>query len=183
MFDQYKLVSSSDDTSEDVPNSHTRPWHKPSFATAVIAVLSLANILLLGFSFILWRAAVEAATAALHVPPATLDPLNVSKGLAKVEALPVAYIPFHWNTPWGAPNATEADPLWDNINTAHGHIAVDHEWAAENNVSTQASIMKVELRFGMWSDDINSGCHPWTYLASLARACTFCKLTTSYTAW
>jgi hypothetical protein len=99
MFDQYKLVSASDDTSENVPDSHTRPWPKPSFAMAVIAIFSSANILLLGFSFILWRAAAEAATAALHAPSTTLNTLNISENLTKVEELPVTYIPFHWNTP------------------------------------------------------------------------------------
>ena len=70
-------------------------------------------------------------------------------GLARVDALPIAYVPFYWHTPWGNPNATEADVLWDNLNTAHGHIAVDHDWAAANKASVFPSFMR-------WrADDVN----------------------------
>jgi hypothetical protein len=134
MYSQYELVQSSDDTPRNIRNSHSHSCARPPFAAAVIAVLSLANILSLGFTFFLWRDAAEAATAALNVSSTSPTSL-VPPGLAKVDTLPVNYVPFRWNTPWGAPNATEADPLWDNINTAHGHIVVDHAWAAENNVS------------------------------------------------
>jgi hypothetical protein len=134
MYTQYELVSSNDDTARKAMDSHSHPSSKRSFAIAVLTILSLTNILLLGFSFFLWRAAAETATAALGVSSTNPTSL-VIPDLAKVDALPVHYIPFHWNTPWGSPNATESDPLWDNINTAHGHVAVDHSWAAENNVS------------------------------------------------
>ncbi|KAL6706178.1 hypothetical protein ACN47E_006094 [Coniothyrium glycines] len=58
---------------------------------------------------------------------------QVYHDLAQVERLPTAYVPFYWHTAWGNPNASDADALWDNMNTAHGHIAVDHDWAATNN--------------------------------------------------
>lgn len=47
---------------------------------------------------------------------------------------------FHWNTPYSSPNDTEADPLWDAISPAHGHIAVDHNWAEQHNWRTSMSV-------------------------------------------
>ncbi|CAG5159212.1 uncharacterized protein ALTATR162_LOCUS5469 [Alternaria atra] len=139
MFARYKLLSSSDRASEHGPDSHsTQRRHYPTIA---LAVLTIANVCVLGLSIAIWRTAGVAATvtpevsstpASLAVPNA-LDPQPSE--LARVESLPTTFVPFHWNTPWGAPNASEADSLWDNINTAHGHIAVDHEFAAENHVS------------------------------------------------
>jgi hypothetical protein len=100
-----------------------------------LAVLTIANVCIVGLSISIWRTEDVAAMAtptSLTVPNAH-DPQPSE--LARVESLSIAFVPFHWNTPWGAPNASEADPLWDNINTAHGHIAVDHEFVAENHVS------------------------------------------------
>ncbi|EAT78363.1 hypothetical protein SNOG_14126 [Parastagonospora nodorum SN15] len=84
---------------------------------------------------------------------------------APICPLSTAYVSFHWNTPWGAPNATDADRLWENINTAHGHIAIDHAWASENNL------------------DVDSGQNQWIFLDSLVKDCTSCKPTISYTAF
>lgn len=91
-----------------------------------------------------WHAAEHAARAVSDAPPATLgltsnlqaSGVYIPESLAKSEVLPTVYVPFRWTTPWGAPNATDADPLWENINTAHGHIAVPHTWAAQNNVGS-----------------------------------------------
>jgi hypothetical protein len=140
MFARYKLLSSNDRASEHGPDP--RSVRKRLYPTIALAVVSIANVCVLCLSIAIWRTAGVTATATPEVsstpPPSlalphTLDPQP--SDLARVESLPIAFVPFHWNTPWGAPNASEADPLWDNINTAHGHIAIDHEFAAKNHVS------------------------------------------------
>ncbi|KAF2091929.1 hypothetical protein K490DRAFT_32411, partial [Saccharata proteae CBS 121410] len=47
--------------------------------------------------------------------------------------LPSRWVQFKWHTPWGSDNDTEANVLWNGISTAHGHIAVRHDWAAEQH--------------------------------------------------
>jgi hypothetical protein len=139
MFARYKLVASSDRASEQDPDTHST--HRRLCPMIALVLLTITNICVLGLSIAIWRTAGVAATVTLEVPstptsltaPNALDPQPIE--LARVESLPIAFVPFHWNTLWGVPNASEADPLWDNINTAHGHIAVDHEFAAENHVS------------------------------------------------
>ncbi|KAH9882173.1 hypothetical protein J1614_001345 [Plenodomus biglobosus] len=144
MTSQYKLVASTERTFEPVQGSRLRS--RTCWAT-LLAVVSLGNICILFFSIHLWRTArdlaIETPKSAITATNVTAAPIvtdNIPAGLAKAEVLPIAYVPFHWKTPWGAPNATWADTLWDNINTAHGHIAVDHTWAAENNVSQAKSL-------------------------------------------
>ncbi|KAI4652532.1 uncharacterized protein J4E79_008838 [Alternaria viburni] len=135
MFARYKLVSSADQAPDHASCSDSA--HRRHYPTIALVVLSFANVCVLGFSIAIWRTAGVAATATPGDSLTSLaqsSTLEVPNDLARVESLPIAYVPFHWNTPWGAPNATEADPLWDSINTAHGHIAVDHEFAAENHV-------------------------------------------------
>ncbi|KAH9874724.1 hypothetical protein IAQ61_003914 [Plenodomus lingam] len=143
MTSQYKLVASADHhTLTPVTVHDSRSRYSRTCWAALLAVVSLTNICVLFFSIHLWRAA---RTMAMETPDSGVATLNVTAasvgtddrpaGVARAENLPTAYVPFHWKTPWGAPNATWADTLWDNINTAHGHIAVDHEWAAANNVS------------------------------------------------
>jgi hypothetical protein len=85
--------------------------------------------------------------------------------LARVESLSIAFVPFHWNTPWGAPNASEADPLWDNINTS------ERVPRKGDSVDQRAVV-----------NSFNSGLPLWTYLESLAKECIFSKLTISFTA-
>ncbi|RYN44532.1 hypothetical protein AA0114_g9922 [Alternaria tenuissima] len=139
MFARYKLVASSDQASEHGPLPPST--HRRLYPTIALVLLTVANVCVLGLSIAIWRTAGVAATATPEVSstptptslalPNALDPQPSE--LARVDSLPIAFVPFHWNTPWGAPNASDADPLWDNINTAHGHIAVDHEFAAENH--------------------------------------------------
>jgi hypothetical protein len=136
MLARYKLVSSADHAPNDALDSCSA--HRRHYPTIALAVLTIANVCVLGFSIAIWRTVGVAATATPEASSTSLtasNSLDLPNDLARVESLPTAYVPFHWNTPWGAPNASEADPLWDNINTAHGHIAVDHEFAAENHVS------------------------------------------------
>jgi hypothetical protein len=139
MFARYKLVASSNRASEQDPDTHST--HRRLYSMIALAVLTMANICILGLSIAIWRTAGVAAAVTPEVSstPMSLTALNALDPqpieLARVEFFPIAFVPFHWNTPWSAPNASEADPLWDNINTAHGHIAVDHEFAAENHVS------------------------------------------------
>ncbi|CAN9345661.1 unnamed protein product [Alternaria alternata] len=139
MFARYKLVASSDQASEHGPLPPST--HRRLYPTIALVLLTVANVCVLGLSIAIWRTAGVAATVTPEVSstptptslalPNALDPQPSE--LARVDSLPIAFVPFHWNTPWGAPNASDADPLWDNINTAHGHIAVDHEFAAENH--------------------------------------------------
>jgi hypothetical protein len=127
MFARYTLLS----TTEQAPERGqvSRPVPNQSFLMTTLAIISIVNLCVLGASFALWSAAAAAAASeapemAQQATPANSvnksSPLNVSGGLAVVEALPTAYVPFQWHTPWGAANATEADVLWDNLNTAHG---------------------------------------------------------------
>lgn len=99
---------------------------------ASLALISLLNIGVLLTSLQMWRAAGKVTNTNNLAHPTTLP---LPDGLARTGELPVVYTPFRWHTPWGSSNTTEADILWNNINTAHGHIAMDHEWAASNNVS------------------------------------------------
>lgn len=126
MFARYKLLSSGTNAWEHRPDAD--PTHRRLYPMIALAVFTVANVCVLSLSFAIWR-----TTPTGPATPKILDPQP--SGLARVESLPIAFIPFYWNTPWGVPNASEADPLWDNINTAHGHIAVDHEFAAKNHVS------------------------------------------------
>lgn len=138
-------------------------------------------------SLYFWRAAEHTASAVPDLPMTTLGltsedatvEVEIPDSLARVGALSTAYVSFHWNTPWGAPNATDADSLWDNINTAHGHIAIDRTWAAENNVCyfkyDFESLLLMEL-------DVDSGLNRWIFRDILIKDCTSCKPTTSSTA-
>ncbi|GME27015.1 cytochrome p450 [Neofusicoccum parvum] len=62
-------------------------------------------------------------------------PEQVPDTVARTLELPTEFVKFDWHTAWSSNNDSEADALWDNINTAHGHIAVDHKFAAEQNPS------------------------------------------------
>jgi hypothetical protein len=106
--------------------------------------------------------------------------MRTPDGLASVEVLSTAYVPFQWNTPWGAPNATDADHLWENINTAHGHIAVAHTWAAENNVCLLNYHYSSSL---LTKRDVDSGLAQWISQGSPVKECTCYKPTTNYTVW
>ncbi|KAL1641070.1 hypothetical protein SLS58_006342 [Diplodia intermedia] len=66
-----------------------------------------------------------------HASSAIAAPLPDS--VARAEELPTDFVQFSWHTPWSSNNDSEADQLWDNINTAHGHIAVDRDWATAHN--------------------------------------------------
>lgn len=168
MFARYKLVSSAEHSTDYASDS--RFAHRRHYPTIALAVLTFANVCVLGSSIAIWRAAGVAATATPGDSATSLaqsNSLDVPNELARVESLPIAYVPFHWNTPWGAPNATEADPLWDNINTAHGHIAVDHEFAAENHVSYPQPGLRESrhhLRDEQWLTSFTVACfygHTW----------------------
>ncbi|KAB2569894.1 Cyclochlorotine biosynthesis protein R [Lasiodiplodia theobromae] len=75
--------------------------------------------------------AIFAASLYLFRASSPREPLPDS--VAKAEELPTEFIKFNWHTPWSSNNDSEADQLWDNINTAHGHIAVDRDWASTQN--------------------------------------------------
>ncbi|KAL3426736.1 hypothetical protein PVAG01_00245 [Phlyctema vagabunda] len=68
------------------------------------------------------------------------QPDQLPSDWARVDELPTKWVRFRWDTPWGSNNDTEADILWDNIRTSHGHLAVDHAWAAEQHWPESMSI-------------------------------------------
>lgn len=88
--------------------------------TIFLALISLCNMAIFAASLYLFR--LSSARAPLP------------DSVAKAEELPTEFIKFNWHTPWSSNNDSEADQLWDNINTAHGHIAVDRDWASTQNV-------------------------------------------------
>ena len=48
---------------------------------------------------------------------------------ARVETIPTQWKRLSWWTEYSDKNFTETDALWDDINPAHGFIAMDREWA------------------------------------------------------
>ncbi|KAH7094516.1 hypothetical protein FB567DRAFT_600114 [Paraphoma chrysanthemicola] len=150
MSNGYNLVASRDQREAAQESVATmRINYSRPFWVALFAGTSLLNVCFLFASLSVWRAA-DGLARTTSTPTNTtfeFDPASIvlaasdsSDGLAKVEALPIVHIPFYWNTPWGAPNTTESDALWKSINTAHGHIAVEHRWAAANNWSQSMDI-------------------------------------------
>ncbi|KAI5360382.1 Putative mycotoxin biosynthesis protein UstYa [Septoria linicola] len=61
----------------------------------------------------------------LHPPSG----LNAAQVIAQMPELPKRPVQLHWYTAYSSPNDTETDILWNNISTAHGHIAVNHNTA------------------------------------------------------
>lgn len=49
--------------------------------------------------------------------------------IAQVDTLPIKWTRFNWWTEYSERNFTETDALWDDINPAHGFIAVNRKWA------------------------------------------------------
>ena len=41
---------------------------------------------------------------------------------------------FLWKTDYSSSNRTLADPLWTNLRPGFGFIALDHQWAASQNL-------------------------------------------------
>jgi len=185
MSAQYQAVSAEDSRLDYFApirkQSHSRCW------MLSLGTLSVANFVMLLASLYFWRAAEHAGSAVPDLSMTTLGltsevaavDVEIPDSLARVGTLSTAYVAFHWNTPWGAPNATDADSLWDNINTAHGHIAVDRTWAAENNVcyfkSDFGGILLTKL-------DVDSGLNLWIFLETLIKGCIYCNPITSSTA-
>ncbi|KAF2162477.1 hypothetical protein M409DRAFT_27102 [Zasmidium cellare ATCC 36951] len=58
-----------------------------------------------------------------------IDTDQPPKSWALVDGLPTKFTRFNWWTEYSDKNFTETDALWDDINPAHGFIAVDREWA------------------------------------------------------
>ncbi|PIA98269.1 hypothetical protein CB0940_05850 [Cercospora beticola] len=60
--------------------------------------------------------------------------------IASVHKLPQRPVQFHWYTRYSSLNYTESESAWNDINTAHGYIAVDHEYAEQNNWSPSMAV-------------------------------------------
>ncbi|KAH7084869.1 hypothetical protein BKA63DRAFT_573901 [Paraphoma chrysanthemicola] len=191
MANDYKLVASCDHREAAKGGAATMRFHySHPFWVALFVGAFLLNVCFLSASLSMWRAADDLARTTSTPTNTTFesDPASIAlaasdsfDGIAKIEALPIVHIPFYWNTPWGSRNTTESDALWDSINTAHGHIAVEHKWAAANNVcicGDTVSFVVALLIFVM-----RSGLSPWTFPANLGRACICSKRTTNYIAW
>lgn len=111
------LASIEEHDEEEIPIQKSCGVH---WTTVVVAVLSLLNVAILAASMHFHRL----SSASEHLPAA----------VARVQELPTEFVEFSWHTPWGSNNDSEADLLWNNINTAHGHIAVGLQWAKDHNV-------------------------------------------------
>jgi hypothetical protein len=144
-----------------------------------LAIISTLNICVLSVSLGAWHAAGQRTNSASNTPVISSiaaeyvkkPALNLPGSLARVDTLPVSYVPFHWHTPWGSQNVSEADTLWENLNTAHGHIAVDHDWAAANQVGVYSGrCLQLD------NMELCSGNPRWTFLECQERDCISYKL-------
>lgn len=57
-----------------------------------------------------------------------------------IPSLPQKQVQFHWKTLYSSDNETEAAEAWDAIDPAHGHIAIDHTWAADHGWLASMSV-------------------------------------------
>lgn len=92
----------------------------------IIAVLVALNL-----AFGLGWAATVLSVARNVSQQAVQQPDTATTEIADMPMLPKRAVQFHWYTAYSSPNDTETDVLWNNINTAHGHIARDHAVAAQ----------------------------------------------------
>lgn len=56
---------------------------------------------------------------------------KLTASVAKVDSLPTKWTEFDWWTEYSGKNDTEVDALWDAILPSHGLVAIDSQWAAE----------------------------------------------------
>ncbi|KAF2103227.1 hypothetical protein NA57DRAFT_72206 [Rhizodiscina lignyota] len=68
-----------------------------------------------------------------RMAPANNEPEPPEFGYAPIEELPTVYRRFDWWTAYSSDNTTESEKSWDDINPAHGFIAMDKQWAKEHN--------------------------------------------------
>ncbi|KAF2734831.1 hypothetical protein EJ04DRAFT_436316 [Polyplosphaeria fusca] len=90
------------------------------FSCAVICLLLLTNILTIAGLF---------ATKYLLVQLDAAQPEYTPTSAARVDTLPTKWKRLSWWTDYSEKNFTETDALWDDINPAHGFIAMDRAWA------------------------------------------------------
>ncbi|GIZ42879.1 hypothetical protein CKM354_000612800 [Cercospora kikuchii] len=60
-------------------------------------------------------------------------PTTSPEEYALVDELPTIYKRFHWWTEYSDNNDTATDQRWEDINPAHGFIAMNREWALDNH--------------------------------------------------
>jgi len=58
---------------------------------------------------------------------------EINNAIAIQPTLPSKPVQFHWYTGYSSPNRSVSDTLWDNINTAYGHVGLDHTLAAQQH--------------------------------------------------
>jgi len=58
---------------------------------------------------------------------------DAPKSWAHVDTLQTTYTRLNWWTEYSDKNFTETDALWDEMNTAHGFVAIDRSWAKERH--------------------------------------------------
>ncbi|KUJ12586.1 uncharacterized protein LY89DRAFT_722161 [Mollisia scopiformis] len=122
--------SSSDEGDRDEkPMSYTAPaGRSPRFwKLSVIALLLVTNITTFVGLF-----AVKHLTKRVN-SHAALDLDYAPNSWARIDELPTQYNRLNWWTEYSDKNFTEGDMLWDNMNTAHGFIAMDRTWAKERH--------------------------------------------------
>ncbi|GLA81336.1 hypothetical protein AtubIFM56815_004980 [Aspergillus tubingensis] len=109
-------------TTEDY-QPHSGVFHKPSrwgFDGKRTYLLLAAAGLLYIYPFI-------------HTVQSLLLSDSAPSAFAQVDLLRTTWKEFHWNTEYSPQNHSDADQLWAAINPAHGIIAVDRQWAAQNH--------------------------------------------------
>ncbi|ORY18125.1 hypothetical protein BCR34DRAFT_621516 [Clohesyomyces aquaticus] len=90
------------------------------FSCAVIGLLLITNI-----CTILGLLATKYLTHQLDAA----EPEYTPKSAARVQTIPTKWSRLNWWTEYTERNFTETDQLWDDINPAHGFIAMDRKWA------------------------------------------------------
>ncbi|KAF2493675.1 hypothetical protein BU16DRAFT_592112 [Lophium mytilinum] len=88
-----------------------------------------ATIVILLLTTNLFTLVVLFATKHLSARIDAKEPIYTPQSWARVEELPEKYTRFNWWTEYSDKNFTETDALWENINPAHGFIAMDRQWA------------------------------------------------------
>ncbi|KAF2176462.1 hypothetical protein K469DRAFT_698429 [Zopfia rhizophila CBS 207.26] len=120
---EYTAGSASPSEKDYEENIFIRPVSRSSsrlWSCLIISLLITTNICTLFGLF-----AIRYLTTQLDAAESEYTPNSA----ARVETLPTTWMRLNWWTEYSDKNFTETDKLWDDINPAHGFIAMDREWA------------------------------------------------------